>query len=99
MCDNSMCHGKCQLCQDKRSVATNLIDRCYKGLVNTLADLARIHIRTTKPSQLKHWWDDEASSLKNNARNTYKIWSRGSKPPNGVLFDNMLSANKSIKNT
>jgi len=43
MCYNSMCHGKCQLCQDKRGVATNLIGRCYKGLVNTLADSSDTH--------------------------------------------------------
>jgi len=78
-------------------VATDLIDRFYKVLVNTLADLAWIHIRAAKSNQLKHWWDGEASTLKNNSRTTNKIWSSGSKPPNGVLFDYMISAKRTYK--
>jgi len=72
---------------ESRPTAINVIEDVYIKIITTLSDTATQTIPTMHPTTLKHWWNDELESLKDNARSSHNAWFTAGKPNTGMLWE------------
>jgi len=65
----------------------------------TPESLAICNVPSSRPKVLKHWWNSDASTFKNNALKSFNIWKDTGRKPNGTEFDEMKKCKKSINAT
>jgi len=86
---NTYSEKKCYRNQltEARPMAINVIEDVYSKIITTLSDTATQTIPTMHPMTLKHWWNDELESLKDNARSSHNAWFTVGKPNTGMLWE------------
>ena len=62
---------------------------CYTNIVNALYTASCNCIPRKRHNFYKYWWDQELSALKENAIQSFNIWSAMGKPRTGAEFDSM----------
>jgi len=77
--------------------AKYLINEWYTELTNCLVQNAILTIKSSKPQRLKHWWNRNAEILKQNALDSYRIWSLNNKPQTGALYEDMKQQKRIYK--
>ena len=73
----------CKTCSDRNTKLSKNIDLFYNNLIETLDTAALANIPASKPNFFKHWWDREATSLKDLAFSAYNAWSLLGRPKEG----------------
>jgi len=68
-----------------REAAILTIESTYNNLVASLASSASACIPKIATGSLKSWWSDELSRLKNEARDSQRVWSIAGKSVSGPL--------------
>lgn len=70
-----------------RPGAVHLIESVYNELTLSLFETANLCIPKLEKNCLKHWWNDELNTFKQQAIKSNKLWVEAGKPNVGLLAD------------
>ena len=87
----------CFSCSNLKKLISIDIDSWYACFVRCLSVSAQSTVPMAYPNQFKHWWDKDATVLKNKAINDFKLWKELNKPKFGAAFDAMKLSKKLYK--
>ena len=63
------------------------IEQYYTATVHAMLTASDQCVYFIPQKSLKHWWNNELSTLKSKSFNSHKLWLEAGKPLNGFLMD------------